>query len=1001
MTTSNVFNIGQFTIDERISIIKKLGVPDDLTFYGNTEKWTARKSTVNSKVFANILRLNNWPIACFERSIDPGFEFPLSEEPEESPIEEAIRLIDNCFDSDDASSYAYLIRHFLHKFDQDISASRSNLHDKLSEKAKANIMECLANRLLSIAVKVFVLELNRMKQEGALSGDTAEARFESFIAIAGSKSNLKGLYCRYPAMTRKLVVATEYYTSFVNSFFEHLTETWSSIEDTFFHGARKLCIEELAMEQGDTHAKGKSVVVIRFNEGSIVYKPRNLKIERCFDRIVQYFNDSEMILDIKMPSSIYKNDFTLSEFIEQKPCVSKEEVERYYIRYGQLLAMMYLCNGSDMHYENIISNAEYPIAVDLETLFNTPTGYENDDLYDNRITTEIRTSVVSSIMLPQKTQLDAKGNSIDMSGLSGYGQTISKKDYIPKDLNTDNARFELGNVSIGESKNGVYYNDLRIDYSEYVGQIVDGFKRVMSCFLASKDDYIELVRSLPDYAIRLLFRDTGKYMQFLLFTRHPSCLVDFAEVEKVLENLYTHPVSNKRIAQLEYRDMLFDNVPIFYAHLDSRNVESSAGDIVKDALMSTPREAVIEKLQSISIENVEKQIGIVKMRTLGRKGMEINHELHHATIANTLDSLEFAESIAREMIESAYFNHDKATAQWLVVSQGVINDFDLGPAPCDYYNGLVGFAQLFKTLSRICENEEYNNLYNYISNSALGSLQVTAADSGFFGLHSLLRFADLIDEDDPCQESFMSYLASLDQYFPSYLDRATNADWLQGLSGVIPLYLRLFEIMGDDRYLSNAIAAAHRTLDLIDGSQTVGGNVGIGHGLSGHIVSLSKLYEATKNRIYLDRIEEFSMMCAETIQTGPDLPATWCNGTLGYLLGQHYVKKVTGSFPAPEIVPKLHRSLDDARFRTDCLCHGNCGRIQYYLDISKLDDNKLYSEKAERFCNELIRSDVQSGNIKIDHFTGITNYSLFTGLAGVALTVANSLHPAISLSPFI
>lgn len=58
------------------------------------------------------------------------------------------------------------------------------------------------------------------------------------------------------------------------------------------------------------------------------------------------------------------------EFIQYKECNSIEEVRNFYIRQGEYLAILYLLNATDFHYENIVASGEFPYLVDLESLFH-------------------------------------------------------------------------------------------------------------------------------------------------------------------------------------------------------------------------------------------------------------------------------------------------------------------------------------------------------------------------------------------------------------------------------------------------------------------------------------------------------------------------------------------------------------------------------------------------------------------------------------------------------
>ena len=58
----------------------------------------------------------------------------------------------------------------------------------------------------------------------------------------------------------------------------------------------------------------------------------------------------------------------LIEYIEHRPCSSKEEVATYFYNAGALMSLLYAFGGNDFHIENIIADGAVPVIVDTETL---------------------------------------------------------------------------------------------------------------------------------------------------------------------------------------------------------------------------------------------------------------------------------------------------------------------------------------------------------------------------------------------------------------------------------------------------------------------------------------------------------------------------------------------------------------------------------------------------------------------------------------------------------
>lgn len=57
------------------------------------------------------------------------------------------------------------------------------------------------------------------------------------------------------------------------------------------------------------------------------------------------------------------------EEVTWEACENRDEVKAFYIRAGVLAAAAYILGIGDLHYENIIAHGEFPVIVDVETLF--------------------------------------------------------------------------------------------------------------------------------------------------------------------------------------------------------------------------------------------------------------------------------------------------------------------------------------------------------------------------------------------------------------------------------------------------------------------------------------------------------------------------------------------------------------------------------------------------------------------------------------------------------
>nr|UAL14794.1 DUF4135 domain-containing protein [Bacillus paralicheniformis] len=114
------------------------------------------------------------------------------------------------------------------------------------------------------------------------------------------------------------------------------------------------------------------------------------------------------------------------EFVPYEKCTHEDEVSRFYYRQGAYTALFYILGSSDFHAENIIAHGEYPVPIDLETLFSRNLEMMKQLRVQSRLALELNDSVYSTLMLP----LPSFEHSIidfDLSALGAGQNQVSKK----------------------------------------------------------------------------------------------------------------------------------------------------------------------------------------------------------------------------------------------------------------------------------------------------------------------------------------------------------------------------------------------------------------------------------------------------------------------------------------------------------------------------------------------------------------------------------------------
>ena len=221
----------------------------------------------------------------------------------------------------------------------------------------------LWNQLIGRAIKVVVLELNVARIRGTLSGATPEERCADYARQLRAGAVRDALIAEYPVLARSLVTATEFWHAAAEEFLRHLATDVDALERTFASPGQLGTLASLIGNAGDGHRHGRSVIIAEFSSGTrIVYKPRSLAVDRHFNALVDWLNARGQSPPLRGVRTIALGDHGWSEFVTTEPCGSVDGVERFYDRFGAYLALLYILNATDFHYENVIASGEHPPA---------------------------------------------------------------------------------------------------------------------------------------------------------------------------------------------------------------------------------------------------------------------------------------------------------------------------------------------------------------------------------------------------------------------------------------------------------------------------------------------------------------------------------------------------------------------------------------------------------------------------------------------------------------
>lgn len=196
-----------------------------------------------------------------------------------------------------------------------------------------------------------------------------------------------------------------------------------NIEDTMKCNEPLGKINAIKLNKGDVHCGGKTVAFLYFEKGLLVYKPRNMNIDRGFQMLLQWFNHKIGKDEFRLMNIHSIQSAGWAEFIKNRDCDNAMQVKKFYERSGAYLSILYALNAVDFHYENIIACGEHPVLVDLESILHITKDNDMEAIKEGALGQAIHylnTSVSQIGMLPHKIEI-GKGEdvkSLEVGGLS-------------------------------------------------------------------------------------------------------------------------------------------------------------------------------------------------------------------------------------------------------------------------------------------------------------------------------------------------------------------------------------------------------------------------------------------------------------------------------------------------------------------------------------------------------------------------------------------------------
>lgn len=795
---------------------------------------------------------------------------------------------------------------------------------KVSEEVIDAFIEAHIIEMFNIMGKITALKLEEYKQTHSFVSEDTEERFQEFLkATLFSKDCFLKLFEEYPVAARVATVQTIYLKKNFTRILQNIEK--DHIEIKKFLKVEILNLTGITLSTGDSHEQGNAVSILEFEDKKLVYKPKNLKISEAFEKFIDWYVNSSELLPIKIPKGIYKEDYTYNEFIIPKYCQSEKEVERFYIRYGYLIAMSYLLNLNDLHLENVIAHGEYPVIIDIETAFQVSPEMENQTLYIDLLRYLEVDSVSNSFLLPKQINVGMESQ-INLSALNGKEVKLSQTYLSPTEINTDKFHYEKVPGYFAGGNNIPKLNETdEVEVEKYNLRILEGFDDFIRFVLNNKAECLEVLKIFKGQKIRALVKGTERYASMIRYANHPNYNREMKYRERLMMNIWAYPYLDKRIIKSEVRDLLFNDIPIFYSYADSRDLIDSHGEIYKNYHKLSGFELSVNKINRLSEKEIERQRTIL-LSELGISDSYLNQKVARREInfkIQKFDYLRQAKTIADLLIKEAVIKDGKCS--FINIDCNEKKHWKLTPCNESFYNGLSGISVFFLELYMKTKEKKYLDYYKMLILASIEQTKNTGFQSAFTGWLSpvyplLLEYKYLNTISD---EEFLKFtIKKLEGMKLEDIAAIKGTDYISGVSGIICLLSKIQSTFGKSCILEDIIQRFSKALlDRIkSGEEKAMENIGIAHGICGIMLGLASGGYADPEFVKLSLLKEFQMKIPKKNIY------KWCWGLSGMIQARLELLKISPLSVDKEelnkLINKFHKSLSVLR-NEDSLCHGN------------------------------------------------------------------------------
>jgi type 2 lantibiotic biosynthesis protein LanM len=869
--------------------------------------------------------------------------------------------------------------------------------------------ESLASQLLQDICKLAAEPSYRLFAQERAKGQS----FQEFVRISHGLEYIN-IFEAFPALARSIAILVSNWIQTTAIFLSRLRADLSGLGGLLGPANTLLPVQRIKAGLSDRHEGGFQAIFLEFSGGArVVYKPKDMSLEAALPTVNHWLESEGSSLRFRFPRSLVKESYGWAEFIDQSPCGSMEEVERYCYQAGALLCLAYILNTRDLLVDNLVACGPDPVPIDLEAFFQPE--MQRVTNYGKRPESEVpehrrKSSVIDTGLLPiwLISGIDAI---CDLSGLSGNKELIVGLSRLGwQEVNSDRMQPIQEAVTAEPAQNKVYHDGIEQKVTEHPHQVTRGFSDLYHLIVSRKQSLVRFLTTFHSARSRVIFRSTSVYSKLIKESTQPDALLSGMSRSLIFERLFrpmlkSHDLSShtKKLLDFEVERLSLLDIPRIYADLDATGIQLEDRGTVPNALWEPPLTTVTKRAETLSATDLDYHLENIQA-ALSRKPVREKQPL---TEDRRLEmAVQCAESILNEM--------DDSLGDFLWRLPSFCSDEQI-PAihRIGVYTGDLGVLIFLTAMNQLHTLPQLPSLEDRYLARRQGSTPGTDAELGICnGSGSLIYGSILLSNltgNGRWQELSERIASSVTE---SAIQECQEPDITSGLAGLLIALVALYEATNEQLWLDLSRFCAETLRERFSaGRGWVRPNgdcpLGLAHGTAGVAFAGIRYARASGEEIgielandafgvdrqfYSPQERNWPVMASH----GSSFMTTWCAGLPGVLLARAYAWQVTHD---DRLLGEVQNGLKNfpSLLGTDHWCCGNLGNAEILLSLAQILGQLESRDRSIELMEKVIHRASKCAFYRFSPNLG-ENYcfqpSLFRGSAGVGYTILRSLYPA-------